>query len=66
MDEGPALKYYLFDRAVLEKQMPETARKAAAMGSFIAGSPVRLKECCSMVPLIERKPGGMMAPLKGQ
>jgi hypothetical protein len=65
-DEGPVLKYYIFDRAGLETQMPEIARKAAAIGAFIAGSPVRLKECSSMVPLTERTAGGMMTPLKGQ
>ncbi len=65
-NDGPAMKYYLFDRAVLETQMPEITSKAAAVGAFIAGLPVRLKECRSMVPLAERTPGAVMAPLKGQ
>lgn len=65
-DEGPALKYYLFDHARPETQMPEIVIKAAAIGSFIAGSPVRLKECRSMLPLTKRTAGAVMAPLKGQ
>jgi hypothetical protein len=65
-DGGPVLMFHLFDRAQYEPHLPEIARKASAMGFFIASTQVRLKECRSMVPLTKRTPGAVMSPLKGQ
>jgi hypothetical protein len=65
-DNGPVVMFHLFDRAQYQLLLPEICRKASAIGSFIAGTPVRLKECRSMIPLTKRKAGGVMSPLKGQ
>lgn len=64
-DEGPLVKYFLFeeaDNATRKKIVAEAHR----MGEFIHGKPISVKECRTMVPLPQRSAGTFMSPLKGQ
>lgn len=62
--EKPFVKVFLFDRAEADI-LGEVHVQAKAVGAFISGMDVKVKECVSMVPLTERSAGSVMSPLKG-
>ncbi len=57
------VKIYLFKK-VIKDVKSEIRKKAQEIGSFIADSDVKVKECKSMKPLPKRTAGGFMSPLK--
>lgn len=58
------MKIFLFKK-LLDSVKQQVELKAQAMGEFITGAEVRVREVGSMVPLSERTVGGFMSPLKG-
>ncbi len=58
------VKFYLFKK-VLKDSKSEIRKKAQEIGTFIAESDVKVKECKRMKPLSKRTAGGFMSPLKG-
>jgi hypothetical protein len=62
--EDPFVKVFLFNRIEADV-LEEVQCKAKSVGAFISGKEVKIKECTSMVPLVQRTAGGVMSPLKG-
>ena len=62
LEETMAKVFYLTD---VEKDVHRKIRaRVADVGKFIAGKPVQVKVCHSMVPLTQRTAGSFMSPLK--
>ncbi len=61
--EASLLKVFLFDAAEADV-MKEIDAKARAVGTFISGKEVKVKEYSSMIPLTQRTAGGVMSPLR--
>jgi hypothetical protein len=57
------VKIYLFKK-VIKGVRSEIRKKAKEIGTFIAESDVKVKECKNMKPLPKRTAGGFMSPLK--
>jgi hypothetical protein len=62
--EAPLVKIFMFNRSEADV-LEEVKCKAKRMGVFISGKEVKIKECTSMIPLVQRTAGSQMSPLKG-
>ncbi len=63
--DDKAIGVYLFEAAT-DNVLREIRRGAKEMCIFLQGKPLPFVECRAMVPLSQRQPGAVMAPLKGQ
>jgi hypothetical protein len=61
--EMPTIKLHFFSSPSPDI-LVGVRQEAVRLGAFIAEKEVRIKECDSMTPLIERPAGGFMSPLK--
>lgn len=59
----PMIKLFLFDE-VEERVLSKIYSEAKKIGKFITDKEVKIKECNTMIPLINRPAGGVMTPLK--
>jgi len=59
----PVCKLFFFND-IDDNVLHEVYSKAIALGTFITGKKLQIKNCKSMVPLTKRTMGGFMSPLK--
>ena len=60
---GPFVKLFFFEN-IESVILGKIHSKAKSIGAFISGKEAAIKECDSMIPLIQRTAGGFMSSLK--